>query len=153
MSPRILYRTLAIAEVITWALLLTAMFLKYVTQTTDAWVTPAGGIHGFVFLSYGAMTIFVWINQKWKPGVGVLGLVSAIVPFATLPFDIAIDKRGLLNGGWRLAPGGEKPSGFFEHVQAMVLRRPIVWTSIAAVVIAGVFTVLLILGPPIPISA
>ena len=108
MSPRILYRTLAIAEVITWALLLTAMFLKYVTKTTDMWVSPAGGIHGFVFLSYGAMTIFVWINQKWKPSVGILGLVSAVVPFATLPFDIAIDKRGLLNGGWRLAPERER---------------------------------------------
>lgn len=153
MTPRLLYRTLAIAEVITWALLLTAMFLKYVTKTTDALVTPFGGIHGFIFLSYGAMTIFVWINQKWKPGVGILGLVSAIVPFATLPFDLAIDKRGLLNGGWRLAPGGEEPRGFFEDVQAMVLRRPIVWTTIAAVVIAGVFTVLLMLGPPIPLPA
>ena len=152
MSPRILFRTLAIAEAITWTLLLTAMFLKYVTKTTDAWVTPAGGIHGFIFLSYGAMTIFVWINQKWKPSVGILGLVSTIVPYATIPFDIVIDRRGLLDGGWRLAPGGEQPKGFFENVQAMVLRRPIVWTVIAAVVIAGVFTVLLILGPPIQIS-
>jgi hypothetical protein len=35
MSPRRLFRIVAVAEAITWAMLLTGMFLKYVTETTE----------------------------------------------------------------------------------------------------------------------
>jgi integral membrane protein len=150
MTPRLLFRVAAIAEALTWALLLAAMFLKYVTRTTDALVPPAGGIHGFVFLCYVAVTVFVWIDRRWGPGTGLVGLASAIVPFATVPFDIVMDRRGRLDGGWRLAPGGDRPRGVLEHAQAWVLRRPVVAALAAVVVVSLVFVALLVIGPPVP---
>lgn len=45
MQPRALFRTVAFAEAVTWTLLLIALFLKYVTKTTDAAVSIAGGVH------------------------------------------------------------------------------------------------------------
>jgi integral membrane protein len=150
MTPRLLFRVAAIAEALTWAFLLTAMFLKYVTRTTDALVPPAGGIHGFVFLCYIAVTVFVWIDRRWGLGTGLVGLASAIVPFATVPFDIVMDRRGRLDGGWRLAPGGDRPRGVLEHAQAWVLRRPVVAALAAVVVVSLVFVALLVIGPPVP---
>lgn len=150
MTPRLLFRIAAIAEAITWAFLLTAMFLKYVTQTTDALVPPAGGIHGFVFLCYVAVTVFVWVNRRWSVGTGLVGLASAVVPFATIPFDVVMDRRGRLNGPWRLAPGGEAPRGAIEHAQAWVLRRPALAAVAAVVLVSLVFVALLVVGPPVP---
>lgn len=147
-SPRGLFRTFAIAEMFTWAGLITAIILRTLDITNI--VPIAGGIHGFVFLSYSASTVFVWVNQKWPAKVGILGLVLAIVPFATVPFDIWVDRRGLLEGTWRLAPGGEEPRGFIEHVQAWVLRRTILAVVLLLVFLVALFLTLLWLGPPIP---
>lgn len=149
MSPRLLFRIFAFAELVTWAGLITALILRG-TGVTENLVGPAGGAHGFVFLSYCVVTVFVWVNQRWRAGVGVLGLVLAIVPFATLPFELWLDKRGLLDGGWRLAPGKDAPKGFVEHVQAWVLRHPFLSIVILLAGVTVAFSVLLWLGPPIP---
>lgn len=149
MTPRTLFRTVAFAELVTWAGLITALVLRG-TGVTDGAVGPAGGIHGFVFLAYCVVTVFTWVDRKWRPATGVVGLVLAIVPFATLPFERVVDRRGLLAGDWRLAPGRDEPAGFVEHVQAWVLRRPLTAAILAVAGIAIVFTVLLWLGPPVP---
>ncbi|GAA1582642.1 DUF3817 domain-containing protein [Leucobacter aridicollis] len=149
MSPRNLFRLFATAEVITWAGLITALILRATGVTASA-VSIAGGIHGFVFLAYCVSTVFVWINQRWKPGLGITGLLLAVVPFATYPFERAVDRRGLLAGPWRLAPGGDEPRGFVEHVQAWILRRPILSIGLIAILVVIVFLVLLWLGPPVP---
>lgn len=151
MSPKTLFRLFATAEVITWAGLIAALILR-ATGVTDAAVSIAGGVHGFVFLAYCVSTVFVWVNQKWKAGTGVLGLTLAVVPFATLPFEISVARRGMLDGPWRLAPGGDSPRGFVEHVQAWILRRPFLSIALIVVAVAVVFTVLLWLGPPVPRS-
>ena len=52
MSPVRLYRLVARAEAFTWALLLTGMFLKYVTDTTELGVRVFGMVHGVVFIAY-----------------------------------------------------------------------------------------------------
>lgn len=147
-TPRILFRTFALAEMFTWAGLITGLILR---ATGVANITPiVGGIHGFVFLCYSVTTVFVWVNQRWRFPIGITGLLLAIVPFATFPFELWADKRGLLNGGWRLAPGGEDPRGFIEHVQAWVLRRPILSAILLLILVTIAFVVLLILGPPVP---
>lgn len=149
-SPRALFRTTAIAEMFTWAGLITALVLRAVDVANI--VPAAGGIHGFVFLCYGASTVFVWVNQRWRPAVGITGLLLAVVPFATVPFDVVVDRRGLLAGGWRLAPGGDAPRGFVEHVQAWVLRHLILSIVLIVALVTVVFVTLLWLGPPIPQS-
>ncbi|MBD8043306.1 DUF3817 domain-containing protein [Arthrobacter sp. Sa2BUA2] len=151
MQPRTLFRALAFAEAVTWTLLIAAMVMKY-GFGQDALMGPAGGTHGFIFLSYAASTVFVGVNQKWKFGTIVLGLVTAVIPYATIPFEKSMDKQGKLDGGWRLAPGGDQPSGFVEQVQAFILRRPVVSVVGVLIAIVGVFSVLLYLGPPVDFS-
>jgi integral membrane protein len=151
MSPRLLFRTFAFAELVTWAGLITALVLRG-TGVSDAFVSSAGGVHGFVFLSYCVITVFVWVNDRWSFGTGLLGLASAVVPFATLPFELVLDRRGRLGRSWRLGAGGEPPRTLVERVQAWVLRHP--WWALAILVagVTAVFSLLLWMGPPIPKS-
>ena len=151
MSPRLLFRTFAFAELVTWTGLITALVLRG-TGVSDALVAPAGGVHGFVFLSYCVITVFVWVNDRWSFGTGLLGLATAVVPFATLPFELVMDHRGKLGRSWRLGAGGEQPRNFIERVQAWVLRHPWWALVILAVGVTAVFSLLLWLGPPIPKS-
>lgn len=147
-SPRVLFRSFAIAEMFTWAGLIAALILR-AFDVADI-VPVAGGIHGFVFLCYSATTIFVWVNQRWRVSLGLTGLLLAVVPFATVPFEVVIDRRGLLTGNWRLAPGGEAPRGFFERVQAWVLRHVILSIALLVILVTALFITLLWLGPPVP---
>lgn len=151
LSPRLVFRTFALAEMFTWAGLITALILRALDVTNI--VPIAGSIHGFIFLCYSVTTVFVWVNQKWRFPLGLTGLLLAIVPFATVPFEIYVDRRGLLSGPWRLAPGGEEPKGFIEHVQAWVLRNPVLAVVLLLVFVIALFSLLLWLGPPIPKSS
>jgi integral membrane protein len=151
MSPRLLFRLFAFAELITWAGLITALILRG-TGVSDAWVTPAGGVHGFVFLAYCVVTVLVWIDARWHLSWGALGLASAVIPFATLPFELSVDRRGMRPARGRLAPAGERPRGWWEHVLAWVLRRPWLALLLLAVAVTAVFLLLLWVGPPVPKS-
>lgn len=148
LSPRTLFRSFAVAEMFTWAGLIAALVLRALAVVDI--VPIAGGIHGFVFLCYSATTIFVWVNQRWRLPVGLTGLLLAIVPFATVPFEIAVDRKGLLNGAWRLAPGGEEPRGFIEHAQAWVLRHAMLSIVLLLIFVTALFVTLLWIGPPVP---
>ncbi|MCC3291853.1 MULTISPECIES: DUF3817 domain-containing protein [unclassified Arthrobacter] len=151
MSPRKLFRTLALAEAVTWTLLLIGMFAKYVLHF-EALTPIFGGLHGFVFLAYGVVTLFVWANQKWPARTGILGLATTVIPWATIPFEKSVDRRGMLKGGWRMAPGGEEPTNGVDRIAALVLRRPVAAGAVALVAVAVVFGVLLYLGPPVQLG-
>lgn len=147
MTPRTLYLRLALAEVVTWTLLILGMIGKY-GFGLDWAVRIGGGIHGFVFLCYCVATVAVWTDKRWTTGTGLLGLVSAVVPYATVPFERAMVRRGMLDGSWRLAPGGDTPRTVPERLLAFALRSPVVAVLVAVVVIAVVFTLLLVAGKP-----
>jgi integral membrane protein len=148
MPPRTLFRSVAFAEAATWTLLLIALFLKYVLDTGEIAMSIAGGLHGFVFLCYVVSTCFTWVNQKWTAGTGLLTVASAVVPYATIPAERSLDRRGLLGGRWRLAADGAEPRGLLENLQAWVLRKPATAVVVALVAVAAVFSFLLFLGPP-----
>lgn len=148
MSPKKLYATLAKAEMVTWTLLLSAMVLKY-TGITDLAVRFAGGIHGFVFLCYGAVTILLWINNRWPASRGILGLLSTLIPFCTVPFERSVEKAGLIDGPWRFRDTTEQPQGFFEHILALIVRRPLIAAVVILALIVVVFLTLLSLGSPL----
>lgn len=147
-SPKKLYGVLAAAEMVTWALLLLGLALKYLFKVTDIATTIFGGIHGFTFLCYVVTTIMVWINQQWGFGRGVIGLASSIIPFATYPFERNTLKAGLLDRPWRFTDESEEPQGFFEWALAMIIRRPFISAFVILIVLAVVFTLLLMAGPP-----
>ncbi|MEJ7833796.1 MAG: DUF3817 domain-containing protein [Nocardioides sp.] len=145
-SPRRLFRAAAVAEAVTWALLLFGMFLKYVTETTEVGVRVFGLLHGIVFVGFCLVTVLVAIDQRWSAGRLLLGLVSAVPPFATVGFDAYAERRGWLADSWRL----------LGQEQARAIDRPVAWLlhhpgrgAIVGVVAAGVLTGLaLAVGPP-----
>ena len=152
MTPKKLYSTLAVAETITWALLILGMILKY-TGVTPIGVRIGGGIHGFTFLSYCVATVLIWINNQWTIGRGALGLISAVIPFATIPFEKSAEKAGALHGEWRFKEKTEdpaqRPQNLPEHALAFAVRQPIAALIIVIVALAVVFGGLLALGSPL----
>ncbi|TPG15026.1 DUF3817 domain-containing protein [Pedococcus bigeumensis] len=149
MSPLTLFRRLAFAEAVTWALLLIGMFLKYVTQTTELGVRIFGMTHGVVFIAYCLTAVFVSVNQQWSFRTVAVALVSAVPPFMTVWFDRRAERRGQLAGHWRLAPGRESASSPAERIQAWMLARPLAALGAAAVAVAALTMIALLVGPPV----
>jgi integral membrane protein len=149
MSPRTLYRRIAVAEVVTWTLLLLGMVLKYVTRTTDLAVTVFGLVHGVVFIAFCLVTLLLWVNQRWTLREAVLGLLSAVPPFLTVWWERRLDRRGRLDGDWRLGRNGEAPGNPAERIVAALLARPAVAVAVGLVAVAGLTGVALFLGPPV----
>ena len=87
MSPKSLYRFFAIGEAFTWALLITALIIRALSESLSIFVTVAGTIHGAVFLSYCTTSVLVGVNQRWRFGRISASVLLAIVPFATVPID------------------------------------------------------------------
>ena len=147
MSPLTLFRRLAFAEAVTWALLLLGMLLKYVTETTELGVRVFGMAHGIVFIAYCLTAVFVSVNQRWTFGTLALALVAAVPPFMTVWFDRRAERRAQLDGPWRLAPGGAPASTPLERVQAWMLARPLAAGGAAVVAVVALTTITLLVGP------
>lgn len=145
-TPSHLYRALALAEWVTWTLLLAGMFVKYVLEAGDLLVRIGGGLHGFTFLSYAVVTVLVAVDQHWKLRDLLLGLGSAIIPYMTVPFERSALRRGLLGTSWRLRE--ETGRTLFERLVSWALRRPLLAGVVTLIAVAVVFSVLLSLGPP-----
>lgn len=147
MSPRRLYRGAAVAEAITWALLLTGMFLKYVTGTTELGVQVFGMVHGVVFIAYCLATGLLWVDQRWPVSRLALGLLAAVPPFATVPFERHAERSGLLGDAWRLRT--ETPRGLLERLASWLVRRPAQGALVGLVAVLGLTGAALVVGPPV----
>ena len=148
-TPRSFYRIVAIAEAVTWTLLIAGLLLKYVLDAGDLGVRVGGSIHGFVFLAYAATAVLVGVNQRWPLGLIAMGVVTAIVPYATIPFDRWLEKNGKLEGGWRTtATDDPRDNTWIDRLLRWFLNHPVLLGALLVVGIVLVFTVLLILGPP-----
>ncbi|WP_375001192.1 DUF3817 domain-containing protein [Aeromicrobium sp. CTD01-1L150] len=95
------FRTVALVEAATWAALLVAMFFKWVVQDDphsgiEGGVPWAGMAHGIAFMVYLAVAAAAWWHFRWSLKVGLLALACGIPPFATVVFEVAADRRGLL---------------------------------------------------------
>jgi integral membrane protein len=149
MTPRTLYRRLALAEVVTWALLLVGMFLKYVTATTELGVKVFGMVHGVVFIAFALATVLVAVNQRWGVKDTVLGLAAAVPPFLTVWFERRQERRGTLDGDWRLGHGDARPENPLERVLHTLMARPAVAVAAGLVAVAGLTGLALLVGPPV----
>lgn len=148
-TPRSFYRVVAIAEAITWTLLIAGLLLKYVFDAGDIGVRVGGSIHGFVFLSYAATAVLVGVNQRWKVGLIAFGVLTAIVPYATIPFDRWLEKNRKLEGGWRTtATDDPRDHTWISRLLRWFLAHPLVFAALLVVGVAVIFTVLVTLGPP-----
>lgn len=138
MKPQKIYRVIADIEAVTWALLILGMLLKYAFDVTEVGVKIAGPVHGFAFLAFVVTTLMVWANNRWSPARGVTGLLSAVVPFCTVPFERSTARAGLLAGDWRT----DGP------VAGRLTRNPRLTVGVLVAVVVVVFVVLLTVGGP-----
>ncbi len=149
MTPRLLFRSAAVAEAITWTLLIAGLIIRAVDPAAGIAVTIGGGIHGFVFLAYSATAVLVALNQRWSIGVGVLAVAAAVVPYATIPVELWLDRSGRLAGTWRVdATSDPRDARPIDRLMRWMLQHPILLVAFAVVGLAVVFTVLLLAGPP-----
>lgn len=146
LTPRRLFRSLAIAEAITWALLLTGMFLKYVTETTELGVRIFGMVHGVVFIAYCLVTVIVAIDQRWSASRAILGLVAAVPPFATLAFEVYADRRGLLGSDWL---SREDSQSALQRAVCWFLRHYLLALGMLVVAVGVLTAAALAVGPPV----
>lgn len=149
MSPKSLYRFFAIGEAFTWALLITALIIRALSETLAIFVTVAGTIHGAMFLSYCTTSVLVGVNQRWRFGRISASVLLAIVPFATVPFDRNLMKNRALEGPWRTSASEDpRDNTSFDRLFRWFIARPVllIFTLLAAVV--ALFSFLLFLGPP-----
>ena len=148
-SPRTLFRAFSFGEAVTWALLLTAIVARSGFAADAIVVTIAGSIHGAMFLGYATTAALVGVNQRWNPGVIVLGVAFAIVPFATVPFELVLDRKGRLAGAWRLE-ASEHPAdaGWFDRLFRWFIRRPWLLAGVLVAVVVVLYFTALTLGPP-----
>ncbi|WP_345803285.1 DUF3817 domain-containing protein [Microbacterium sp. AZCO] len=147
-SPYRLFRTFAILEAISWTLLLLALVLRAVADLAIG-VTIGGAIHGFVFLSYGATVILVAKNNRLRPWPTIVALVSAVIPYATIPTEIWLQRTGRLAGEWRLeATDDPRDALWHDRLLRWFLARPWVLGALILVALVVLYAVLLVIGPP-----
>ncbi len=146
LSPRRVFRALATAEAVTWALLLLGMVLKYVTDTTELGVRVFGLAHGVVFIGYCLVAVVVGVDQRWRARHGLLALLSAVPPFMTLWFERFADRRGLLGQDWQSTPDSPTAS---QRGVCWLLRHHRVAVPMGLVAVTGLTGVALAVGPPV----
>ena len=149
MSPKKLFQTFAVGEAFTWALLISALIARALVEGLAIAVTIAGTIHGGMFLSYCTTAVLVGVNQRWSFGKIAAAVSLAIVPFATVPFDRSLLKKGRLEGAWRTQPS-DHPSdkSVIDRLFRWFIARPLVLILTLVLAVATLFFALLSLGSP-----
>lgn len=148
-TPRSFYRAVSIAEAITWTLLITGMLLKYVAGLGSLPVLIGGSIHGFVFITYALTAVLIGVNQRWSVAQIAAAVATAIVPYATIPFDMWLVRRDKLEGEWhRKASEDPRDITWPRRFLRWLLNRPAALITLFVLGVVVIMTVLLIIGPP-----
>ena len=148
-TPRSLYKAFAFSEGITWTLLLGGLVIRAIFGAPQLALTIVGGIHGAVFLGYGVSAALVGVNNRWGIGRTVLAIALAIVPFATVPFEISAERKGRLVGDWRRAKSADpRDANWFDSLFRWFINRPVLLVIVMLAVVSVIFATLLVIGPP-----
>ena len=148
-TPRSLYRIFALSEGVTWTLLLSALAIRASIGIPSIALTIVGGLHGAVFLGYGVSAALVGVNNRWGLGRTLLAIVLAIIPFATVPFERAAERKGRLVGQWRREKSSDpRDANWFDSLFRWFINRPVLLAITLVAVVATIFATLLIIGPP-----
>ena len=149
MTPKKLFRLFALAEAVTWTLLIGGLILRATVGVPSMAFAIVGGLHGAVFLAYGVIASLTGVNQRWGLGRTVLAVALAIVPYATIPFELAVQRSGKLEGNWRREHSGDaRDDHWFDRLYRWFIIRPALLTIVMFAVVTAIFAVLLIAGPP-----
>ena len=148
-SPKNLFSYFALGEAITWGLLIAGLLARELLQAPGVVVTVAGATHGFMFLSYATTAALVGINNRWSLAQTAIGVILAIVPFATIPFEKWLLKRKMLEGLWRRqVTKNPKDKTSSDRLFRWFINRPRTLILVIIAFVVTLFSVLLYLGPP-----
>jgi integral membrane protein len=149
MTPRLLFRRFAFAEAVTWTLLIGGLIIKASVGAPQLALTAVGGIHGAVFLAYAVIASITGVNQRWGILRTILAVALAIVPYATIPFEIYVERTGRLKGDWRIEHSGDtRDNHWFDRLYRWFIVRPVLLAGAMLLVVTAIFAALLIIGPP-----
>jgi integral membrane protein len=149
MTPKKLFRLFALAEAVTWTLLIGGLILRATVGVPSMAFAIVGGLHGAVFLAYGVIASLTGVNQRWGLGRTVLAVALAIVPYATIPFELSVQRSGKLEGDWRREHSGDaRDDHWFDRLYRWFIIRPALLTIVMFAVVTAIFAVLLMAGPP-----
>ncbi|WP_129667018.1 DUF3817 domain-containing protein [Phytoactinopolyspora endophytica] len=107
MNPRIIFRSIAIIEAVTWLGLIVGMIFKYGPADEEIGVTIFGPIHGVAFIIYVIAVVALFRRFRWGVWTTALALVAAVPPFCTVIFDAWAERTGRLD----TAPAEQVPAG------------------------------------------
>lgn len=148
-TPRSLYKAFALSEGVTWTLLLGGLAIRAIFGAPQLTLTIVGGIHGAVFLGYGVSAALVGVNNRWGFGRTVLAIALAIIPFATVPFEISAERKGRLVGEWRRTKSADpRDANWFDSLFRWFINRPVLLVIVMLAVVSVIFAALLVIGPP-----
>jgi len=91
------FAAVALAEAFTWAGLLVGMFLKYVTETTEAGVWLFGRLHGAAFVAYVVVALVAAVRLRWGWSRALVALAAAVPPLTTLLAERWLRRTGHLS--------------------------------------------------------
>lgn len=91
------FRIVAIVEAMTWLLLLSGMYVKWIAGTSEVGVKIFGPIHGGVFVAYVALALLTARIQRWSLGTTMLAVAASVPPFFTVWFEIWAKRSGRLD--------------------------------------------------------
>jgi hypothetical protein len=106
-------------------------------------------VHGIVFVSYGVTAALVGVNQRWPLARIAAAVATAVVPYATYPFDRRLERRGHLEGAWRREPTEDpRDHTLSSRALRMLLAHPVALGAGMVVAVAAIVSALLVVGPP-----
>ncbi len=73
------FRMLAVAEAVSWLLLIPATIVKYMTGQAGG-VQLLGSVHGALFVAYVLLALFLWRKNEWSNRVLAIVLVDSVLP-------------------------------------------------------------------------
>lgn len=148
-TPKAIFGTFALIEMITWAVLISAIILRETIGLAPNVFFIAGATHGFAFIGYSATAVLVSVNQRWPLQRGMVAVLLAIVPLATVPFDKYLEKRKFLDGDWRTERSGNPMDKTkFDQLFRWFINHPVILVLTLITSVISLFSFLLWLGPP-----
>jgi integral membrane protein len=86
-TPTLWFRTVAVAEALSWAGLLVGMLFKYVVSDNATGVHVFGPIHGGVFVLYVLTALVVRRPLRWSLATTAGALAASVPPFGSVVFE------------------------------------------------------------------
>src|SRR5699024_12504785 len=107
-------------------------------------------VHGFLFLSYGATAVLMSKNLRWTVGVAAISIASAVVPYATVPVDIWLQRTDRLDGDWRrTATEDPRDHTWHDRLLRWIINHPLLSILTGLAIVVVVYVALLLMGPPV----